>query len=67
MNLAVRLHLSLDERQEALEALDKLEATGTAQRDVAGLLGLEALPVGQDVATLRRALRPGKLPERKVY
>ncbi len=67
MNLAVRLNLSLDERQEALEALDKLEATGTAQRDVAGLLGLEALPVGQDVATLRRALRSGKLPERKVY
>ncbi len=65
MNLAVRLNLSLDERQEALEALDKLEATGTAQRDVAGLLGLEALPV--DVATLRRALRSGKLPERKVY
>jgi hypothetical protein len=65
VNLAVRLNLSLDERQEALEALDKLEATGTAQRDVAGLLGLEALPV--DVATLRRALRSGKLPERKVY
>jgi hypothetical protein len=62
-------HLSLDERQEAIEALDKLEATGTAQRDVAGLLGLEALPVGQDVATLRAALtwKSAKLPERKVY
>jgi hypothetical protein len=60
-------HLSLDERQEALEALGKLEATGTAQRDVVGLLGLEALPA--DVAIRRAALtwKSAKLPERKVY